>query len=332
MKIKYLIVGLFTVIMLLVPITSAFEMPLSNEDKVELRTLINNENINNKETLNDIIVYNDTSYNLALDLDEVERIYEHYLLTGDESVINSESWAWVVNRLGWIYITIEQVVILYNTGMALFYEIIKGASAVQAFFNGIQAFRAAWQVFKAKPLSFLNIKNLISSTIDLLDAAINLLEYVTQNALKEAIQIFADQVQEFRDFLNSNPWLKPITIKGNVTGFDDSVTISVKSDSVTTTGYYELNYTTYDKTMPWFVHNCEITATYQDKTDTKNMYAFSMGIIEEDYVPSDFNVKSKQIETSVFVKLSFLLKQLLKDRFHIFDDIIKMQDTKSTFS
>jgi hypothetical protein len=129
----------------------------------------------------------------------------------------------------------------------------------------------------------------------------------------------------FRDFLNSNPWLQPITIKGNVTGFDDSVTISVKSDSVTTTGYYELNYTTDDKAMPWFVHNCEITANYQDKTDTKNRYAFSMGIIEEDYVPSDFNAKSKQIETPVLVKLSFLLKQLLKDRFHIFDYIIKMQ-------
>jgi hypothetical protein len=159
MKRKYLIVGLFTIIMLLVPCTSAFEMPLSDEDKVELRTLINNENANNIETLNDIIVYNETTYNLAIDLDEVERIYENYVLTGDYSVINSESWDWVVNRLGWIYITIEQVVILYNTGMALFYEIIQGASAVQAFFNGIQAFRAAWQAFKTKPLSFLNINH-----------------------------------------------------------------------------------------------------------------------------------------------------------------------------
>ena len=198
-------------------------------------------------------------------------------------------------------------------------KFFKDHSAVQAFFNSIQAFRAAWQAFKANPLNFLKIKNLISSTIDLLNAAINLLEYITQNALKEAIQIFADQVQVFRDFLDSKPWLQPITIKGNVTGFDDSVTISVKSDSVTTTGYYELDYKTDDASMPWFVHKCEITATYQNKTDTKNRYAFSMGVIEEDYVPSDFNVKSKQIETPVFVKLSFLLKQLLKDRFHIFE-------------
>jgi len=324
MKRKYLIVGLFTIIMLLVPCTSAFEMPLSGEDKVELRALINNENTNNKEILNDIIVYNETTFNLTLDLNEVERIYENYLLTGDDSVINSESWNWVVQRLGWIYLTIEQVTTLYNTGMALFYEILQGASTVQAFFNSIQGFRAAWQAFKANPLNFLKIKNLISSTIDLLNATINLLEYITQNALKEAMQIFADQVQVFKDFLDSDPWLQPITIKGNVTGLDDSVTISVKSESVTTTGYYELDYKTDDASMPWFVHKCAITATYQNKTDTKNRYAFSRGVIEEDYVPSDFNVKSKQIETPVFVKLSFLLKQLLKDRFHIFDDIIKM--------
>ena len=324
MKRKYLIVGLFTIIILLVPCTSAFEMPLSDEDKVELKALINDENANNKDTLNDIIVYNETTFNLAIDLDKVERIYENYFLTGDDSVINSESWDWLVGRLGWIYLTIEQVVTLYNTGMVLFYEILQGTSAVQAFFNRIQGFRAAWQAFKANPLNFLKIKNLISSTIDLLDATINLLEYITQNALKEAIQIFTNQVQVFRNFLDSKPWLQPITIKGNVTGFDNSVTISVKSDSVTTTGYYELDYTTNDAAMPWFVHKCVITATYQNKTDTKNRYAFSMGVIEEDYVPSDFNVKSKQIETPVFVKLSFLLKQLLKDRFHIFDDIIKI--------
>ena len=76
--------------------------------------------------------------------------------------------------------------------------------------------------------------------------------------------------------------------------------------------------------MPWFVHKCVITATYQGKIDTKNRYAFSMGVIDEDYVPSDFNIKSKQIETQTFVKLSYLLEQLLKDRFHIFDDILKM--------
>ena len=332
MKRKYLIVGLLATIILLVSCSSAFEMPLSDEDKIELKALINNENTNNIEKLNDIIVYNETTFDLSLDLDEVERIYENYFLTGDDSVINSESWNWVVNRLGWIYLTIEQVIILYNTGMALFYEILQGASAVQAFFNSIQDFRAAWQAFKANPLNFLKIKNLISSTIVLLNAAINLLEYITQNALKEALQIFVDQVQVFRDFLSSSPWLQPIIIKGNVTGFDDSVMISVKSDSVTTTGYYELAYTTNDAAMPWFVQKCIITATYQNKTDTKNRYAFSMGIIEEDYVPSDFNAKSKQIETPVFVKLSFFLQQLFKDRFHIFEYIIKMQDTKSSYS
>ena len=103
MKRKYLIAGFFAIIMLLVPCASAFEMPLSDEDKTELKALINNENTNNQETLNDIIIYDETTSNLALNLDEVERIYENYFLTGDDSVINSDPWEWVVNRLGWVY-------------------------------------------------------------------------------------------------------------------------------------------------------------------------------------------------------------------------------------
>ena len=314
---KYVIACFFAIIVMLVPCTSAFEMPLSNEDKTELKALINNENDNDQEILNGIITSDGT-----LDLDEVEKIYENYYLTGDDSVINSDPWGWIVNRLGWIYITMEQVIILYNTGLTLYYEILQGATAFQAFFDSIQAFRTAWQAFKAKPLNLQTISDLISSAIDLFNAAINVIEYTTSNEIKEAFQTFNDQVQYFVDFLNSDPWLEPITIKGNVTGFDESVTISVISDSVTTTGYYELDYTTADAALPWFVHKCVITATYQGKTNTKNRYAFSMGVIEEDYKPSDFTAKSKNIETPIIAKLNLLLKQLSKGIFHIFNDII----------
>jgi hypothetical protein len=324
MKREYLIIFLFSLIMLLVPCTSAFEMPLSDDDKVELKSLINNENANTQDTLNEIMVYNESTHNLALDLDEVEKIYENYFLTGDDSVITSDSWDWLVKRLGWIYLTIEQVVTIYYSGIAIYYEILEVSEALQNFFNSIQVFRDAWQAFKAFPLFFSEIKNLITSTINLLIATITLLDYVTSNTIIQKIIDFADQVQAFRDFLNNDPWLQPILIKGNITGFDDNVTISVKSESITSPGYYELNYNTNDTIIPWFVHKCVITATYKDKTSSKNRYAFSMGIIEEDYVPSDFNSKSKQIEKPVFMKLSLFLKQSLKERFNIFDDIIKM--------
>ena len=317
MKKNYLIVCLFTMIMLLLPCSSAFEMPLSEEDKVELRSLINNENTNNQEKLDGIILYNQTANNLVLDLNEVERIYENYILTGNDSVINSDSWDWVIERLGWIYLTIDQVVTLYYTGISIYTEILDGSQAVQNFFDSIQTFRTSWQEFKANPLKFLTIKNLVLSTVDLLKATIDLLEYILSNELKEKIITFADQIQVFRDFLDSNPWLQPVIIKGNVTGFSESVTISVKSDSITTTDYYELEFSTDDTAIPWFVHKCIITATYQDKTDIKNRYAFSSGVIEEDYSPSDFNIKSKQVEVPVLVKLIFLLKQLLKDKFYI---------------
>lgn len=311
--------------MLLLPCTSAFEMPLSEYDKVELKSLINNENDYNQEKLKNIITYNKTSYNLVLDLNEVERIYESYVLTGDNSVINSDSWDWIIERLGWIYLTIDQVSTLYYSGIAIYYEILEGSQVVQAFFDNIQNFRTSWQAFKTNPLKFSTIKNLILSTVDLLTATIDLLDYITSNELKEKILNFADQIQIFRNFLDSNPWLQPITIKGNVTGFDESVTISVKSDSITTTDYYELEYSTDDTAIPWFVHKCIITANYLDKTDIKNRYAFSMGIIEEDYTPSDFNIKSKQAEVPILVKLIFLLKQLLKDKIYIFNDIINTQ-------
>ena len=324
MKSKYMVVCFFTIIVLLVPCTSAFEMPLSDDDKSELSELINNEIVNNKEILNDIIVYNETTFNLYLDLDEVESIYEEYILTGDDQVINSDSWDWVVNRLGWFYITIEHVITLYYSGVALYNQFITGAEAVQYFFNSIQDFKVAWQAFKANPLNFLKIKILISSTVTLLMATIGLLEYATSNSLKVAIIAFADDVQVFRDFLDSNPWLQPITIKGNITGFDNSVTISVKSDSVTSNRYYELNYTTDDTVVPWFVHKCKITATYQNKTNIKNKYAFSMGVIEEDYILSDFDIKSKKMQTPIFIKLVDLFNQWFNARFNIFDDIIKM--------
>lgn len=324
MKRTYLIVFLFSIIMVLVPFTSAFEIPLSDEDKVDLKILIKNDNTNNQKKLNNIFLNNDTTNNSALDLDEIERIYENYLLTGDDSVINSDPWDWLIKRLGWIYPTIEHVETLYYTGIALYYEILEGSQAVQGFLNSIQAFRISWQAFKANPSNFLKIINLTSSTINLLVATIDLLNYAMSNALKETILAFADQVQNFRDFLESNPWLKPIKIKGNVTGFDESITISVKSDSVTASGNYELDYITNDTIMPWFVHKCVINATYQDKNDIKNRYAFSMGIIEEDYTPSDFDEKSKKIENLVFLKLSLFLKQLLQKRQNILDNIIKI--------
>ncbi len=314
MKRKYLIVFLFTIIMLLLPCTSAFEMPLSDEDKVELKSLIKNENTNNQKKINDIILNINNTDNLALDLDEIERIYENYILTGDDSVINSDSWNWFINRLGWVYLTIEQVVTIYNTGITLYNEILEGSEAVQNFFNSIQDFKADWESFKVNPLNFLQIKNLSLSTIKLMISIVNLLKYISSNSLKEVILAFFDQVQIFKTFLESNPWLQPITIKGLVTGFDESIVISVKNKSVTTSGNYELNYTTNDTVVPWFVHKCVITATYQDKNDIKNRYAFSMGIIEEEYEPSDFNEKSKQIEKLFFVKLSFLLRRYLQNR------------------
>ena len=103
----------------------------------------------------------------SLNIDEVEQIYEEYYLTGDTSVINSDPIQWIKNRLGWIYISIERVVELYNSGMNLYARIIQGAQAVQNFFNSIKAMRSAWQAFKANPINLQTIIDLIYALIDL---------------------------------------------------------------------------------------------------------------------------------------------------------------------
>jgi len=290
--------------MLLTPCVSAFSMPLTKKDKDDLEQIIENEPVEIQEKLS-VLINPDGSLNI----DEVEQIYEEYYLTGDPSVINSDPIQWIKNRLGWIYISIERVIELYNSGMTLYSKIIQGAQAVQNFFNSIKAMRSAWQAFKANPINLQTIIDLIYSLIDLVEAALNVIEYATSDALKLAIQGFADQVQVFIDFLQNSPWLQPITITGNIIGYDQSLTISVTGDSTTSSDSYELSYNIAGSSLPWFVHKVEITGQYKSKTSTKLKYAFSMGIIEEDWEKGDFKVLSKQVYPRV---------QLLFERFQVF--------------
>lgn len=290
--------------MLLTPCVSAFSMPLTKKDKDELEQIIENESVEIKESLSDLI-----NPDGSLNIDDVEQIYEEYYLTGDSTVINSDPIQWIKDRLGWIYISIERVIELYNSGMSLYSKIIQGAQAVQNFFNSIKAMRGAWQAFKANPVNLQTIIDLIYALIDLVEAALNVIQYVKSDALKLAIQGFADEAQEFIDFLQSSPWSQPITVKGNIIGYDQSLTISVPGDSTTSSDSYELSYNTAGSTLPWFVHKVDITGEYKSKTATKSRYAFSMGIIEEDWEKGDFKVLSRQ---------AFSLLQLLSERFNVF--------------
>lgn len=304
MKKKILVAGFFTILMLLMPIASAFNMPLTKKDKDELEFIIENEPSHIQEFFGDLI-----NEDGSLNIDEVERIYEEYIFTGDATFINSDPWEWIINRLGWIYITIQEVTELYNAGMSLYYKIIQGVQAVQNFFNSIQGMRSAWQAFKANPLNFQTIVDLIYAVIDLVEAALAVIEYAMSGAIGQLIEAFANETQGFVDFLQSSPWLQPISIRGNIIGFDQSLTISVPGDSQTQGSYYNLSYATTGTSLPWFVHKVDIKGEYKGKTTTKSRYAFSMGIIEEDWEKGDF----KTISKTAFPRL-----QILLERFQMF--------------
>lgn len=133
MKKKIMIATFFAAIMLLMPATSAvmtnenksyneeFEIPLSDEDEKEIRFLISDEKEDIEYELKNILTDEG-----SLKIEELEDIYEEYVETNDSSVIDSDSWSWILKRLGWIYFTMEHVITIYNDAITLYYEITQG--------------------------------------------------------------------------------------------------------------------------------------------------------------------------------------------------------------
>jgi len=324
MKKKILIACFFATIMLMLPVTSAvktsidksndgFNIPISKEDEKELRILISKETEYIKNELKKVLTDDG-----KLKLEELENIYEDYLETGDSSVIESDSWEWILDRLGWIYLTLEQVITIYNDALDLYYEITEGTQVVENWFQSVTNLRSSWQTFKQNPFNFNNIKNLLTAAINLIQATIDLIEYISSEDLIDALNTFLADVQGFVSFLQSNPWNEPIIIYGIVTNVDEPVTISVKSDTETTTENYDLTYTTSDSSLSWFVHKCVITAEYKDKKITENRFAFSMGTIEYNIDEEDFKAKSKEKtffndDLEIFTKINlFILKIFIR--------------------
>ena len=330
MKRRIIIATFFAIIMLLLPAASAvktntkkidedFEIPLGEEDEKEIRTLISNEENEIENELNKILTDEG-----KLKIEELANIYEDYIDTGDSSVIDSDSWSWILDRLGWIYFTMEQAITIYYDAITLYNEITEGAQVFQDWYQSISNFRSAWQNFINEPLNFDNIYNLLTSAINLLQDTIDVLEYLSSQELIDAMGFLIEDIQEFVTFLQNDPWNEPITIYGSVTGVDDTVTISVKSDSVTTTDEYNLSYTTADAALSWFVHRCQITAEYKDKSFTKNRFAFSMGKIEFNINEEDFNAISKEKTDSYNIFIFSMIHVL-------FSKIFKNMDFKSPF-
>jgi len=328
MKRKILIASFFGIIMLMLPCTAAFEMPLTNEGKKELENLLENE----EEELQDFFDEIFTSEG-ELDINEVEELVIYSIEYDDSSVLNSDSFEWILDRLGWIYITLEKVIELYYSALDIYNEFITSYEVVQSWFDSIVDFRAFWQAFKENPINFNNIVNLLNGAIAVLTATINLIQLVGSGALADALEAFSVAIDDFIAFLQGDPWLEPIDISGQVTGFSNSVTVSVKSDSKTTTDIFDLTFTTSDSSLPWFVHKCAVTAEYEGNSKTKNRYAFSMGKIEVDFDESEIRSKSKIANNENIIQIYRLLSSsIFRNIEQLWHSFLKIIYCKSTIS
>ena len=307
MRKKMIIAGFFVTLLLMVPCISAFEMNLTNDQKKNLEILINNEDEPVRSELEELITEDG-----SLNIDELELILEDAILTGDYTILETDPWNWIIDRLGWVYITVDYVLNIYYAGMELYGQITDTTNTVTQWFESIQNIRAAWQAFKADPINFQNIVDLINSVIDLLNKTIDLLEEVQSDDLINSFNNFKDSVIDFKTYLEGSPWDNPITIYREVTGVTEAVTISTHSDSTSTMTNYSITYDTTEASMSWFVHKCEVTADYKDKTKAKSGYAFSMGSINIDWKEADFTAKSKTSAKLPFTNLNMVVFKLLE--------------------
>jgi len=314
MRKKVIIASFFVMLLLAVPCISAFEMKLSTDQRKDLERLIENEEEAIKTELQGLI-----NSNGALDIDEVETILEKAIDTGDYSVLETDPWTWITNRLGWVYITVEYVLDIYYAGLNLKSELDESFGTVSFWWQSIQDLRAAWNTFKDNPLNWQNIVDLLNAIKNVFNATVALIEEVIEEIESEnvlnAVYAFRDTIVDFKNFLESYPWENPITIYGEVNGFTEDVTISTNMDSQTTMTNYSVLYDTSASKFSWFVQKCVVNAEYQDKETSKSAYAFSMGSIEMDWEQSDFTAKTKtktiQPSQNIFMKIFEKLQMFL---------------------
>ena len=283
---KILIAGFLAAIVLLVPLSSAISLPLNENEQKQFEELINDEEENYRIQLQSIL--NDVKEkNGELDLNTIEEKLQGAMANAEAGMplTDTDSWDWITERLGWLYLTSEQVLALYNSGTTLFTTFSGKTAVLLGWYNSVTAFFENWKTFKDNPSNFQAI-------IDLINAAGALVTFTTtiiydlldgEQELVNALNDFKNQTQAFVEFMGNDPWLQPIEIYGLVEGIEDEATISCKTNSIDTDGEYELMVPTENEEMPWWIHECSITASYNSKIKNQISYSFSMGKIEANF-------------------------------------------------
>ncbi|MEF8847611.1 MAG: hypothetical protein V5A68_00555 [Candidatus Thermoplasmatota archaeon] len=306
---KNIFITVFLVLALLsMPCMNAFEIPLTESDKKDLDNSA--EEIKNQELKND---FKDLFSESKLDLNEVEDEIEEYLKNGYNPIMETASWKLVKDKLGWVYFTMENVTGIVINGMRISNEFSSKYTILTGWFKSIKNLSADWKQFKLNP-SFMNIMSLSKSVGSLIVFTALIIKDINDGDLEliNSLKGFQENLTEFSSFLDEEPWKKPILIYGTITGTDFNVTVSCKSDSLVTREFYNLTYVTEDTSKPWWIHECNVTASLDKKEKSKEKTAFSMGKIKMDFDLSDID-KSTDKEDSFLKRIfrSLLQKDFL---------------------
>ncbi len=308
---RTLIACLFTFIFLLSPCSAAITIPVSTTDQQQLQHLINQEKTIPDDTLLTDLLADIQEPGNTLHLDTVETILI-YLRSNDqsireESLLQTESWQWIMQRLGWIYHTTDHLVILVNQGNHIITVFRAKTNLITGWYQSITAMKQTWQDFKTNP-ELMNLLDFVKSVTRLATLTKNLVNDLTddEQELITALTDFQEEIQIFSDFLSSEPWKAPITIKGTVNGVTNQVTISCNGNTVNTTTEYMLSIPTQNSSFPWWIHRCTITAQSADTQQKHTSYAFSQGSIEADF---DLSQQNKAYRTTLHYFLLYLYER-----------------------
>ncbi len=305
---KTLIAIFFVGLMLLVPCTGAFTLPVNKQEQKDLKQLVNyEENESIQKTLEQLI--SDIEHSDGnLHLSTIESILEEQIdiegQIGDESVLDTDSWEWITNRLGWIYITTDNVVTLFNKGNYIFTVFSVKTALLTGWYQSIVLMKDTWQAFKNNPqlMSLIDFVNAVSAVASL---TVTLISDLTdgEQELIDALTDFQTEVQSFSTFINDEPWKAPILVYGTVDGISNTAEVSCNENTVTTSGDYNLSVPTENSNPAWWIHRCDITASTNNKQKSQSSYAFSMGKIEADF---DFSTEKSIPQHPLFLYLQQL--------------------------
>jgi hypothetical protein len=285
---KWFITVFFSALLICVPCSSAFMLPINNDEINHLETLVQMETDQSTQQILETLLVEIKASDGLLNLTTVEHVLEDQLLqgypSGNHTVLSSDVWQWIIDRLGWVYITSENVITLSEKGSTIFATISYKTNLAIGWYQSIVQLKETWQLFKDTPtISYLiDFVNAVQSAVTYTITIVNDLLDGEQEIVNSVIE-FKNELQNFSTFISSEPWKAPITIYGSVDGIENEATVSCNDETVTTTDNYTLSVPTESMDKPWWIHRCDIQASYESNEKTQTSYAFSLGNIEVDF-------------------------------------------------